>query len=313
MKISIIGKGGAGKSTLTSLISLYLSNKNFKVAVFDADINMHIKDIFGIETVDKLNLSDPKNVLKIREYLSGTNKRVSPTKFVKTTPPGNGSNFFSVDENNYLIKNYGQKIKDNLYLFCVGSYKGELAGLSCYHTNLAIFENILSHSKLSKNQVIVADMVAGIDNIANSLFLQFDIQFFAIEPTFESVSVYKKYIDEIKKTPYKIKIFPILNKVDNVDDINFTRSHIGKNLIILNKNSSINKLSKRIININEILKDKQILKFLNELTHLIKKIEIDPNIKLKELILLHKQYIKLDYVRRAYGDLSYQIDENFKF
>lgn len=313
MKLSIIGKGGAGKSTITALLSLYLSKKHLKVAVFDADINMHIKDIFHLNFDKQQYLSNPNNIKIIRKYLAGNNPKINPEKFVKTTPPGNKSNFFEIKENNFLIKNYSSKINSHLYLFIIGSYEGKLAGLSCYHTNLAIFENILSHAKLSKNDVLITDMVAGIDSIANTLFMQFDLHFFIVEPNFESISVYKNYLKEIKKTSYRINIFPVVNKIENEDDIDFVKSNIKEDFFILKRNLSINKMAKRLLDINETIKDVEIKKFLRNIENFLEKINIDPNKKLKDLISLHKKYINLDYVKRAYGDLSYQVDEKFKF
>ncbi len=312
MKISIIGKGGAGKSTITSLISIYFSLKNFKVCVFDADINVHIKSIFRVNFPENLYLSNLENIKKIRTFLAGNNPRIDPKKYVKTTPPGKGSNFFTLEKENFILNNFSKEIKPKLYLFCVGSYQGETAGLSCYHTNLSIFENILSHSKLKNKELLIADMVAGIDSIANSLFLQFDLHFFIVEPNLESISVYNKYISELKKTDYKIIVKPILNKVINVDDLNFAKNYL-EDFLILEYNSAINKLSKRLIKVEDVLKDKKVINFLEKVKEEIKKIKVDQNEKLKQLITLHKKYIQLDYVKRAFGDLSCQVDEEFKF
>ena len=46
MKIAFVGKGGAGKTTVSSLFCLYYS-KNKSVLAIDADINMHMA--FGIK------------------------------------------------------------------------------------------------------------------------------------------------------------------------------------------------------------------------------------------------------------------------
>ena len=44
MKIAFVGKGGAGKTTVSSLFCLYYS-KNKSVLAIDADINMHMAEL----------------------------------------------------------------------------------------------------------------------------------------------------------------------------------------------------------------------------------------------------------------------------
>lgn len=313
MKIAFIGKGGSGKSTITSIIGYLLSKKN-KVVIFDADLNIHIEKFFNLKIDKEKYISNNQNVIEIKKYLAGNNHKADYRKMVKTTPPGNGSNFFTIDDNNFIIKNYSLKINKNLYLINIGTYEGEKAGLSCYHTNLGVFENILSHNKIKNNDYLLADMVAGIDSLANTLFIQFDVYFFIIEPTIESINVYLNYIEELKKTSYKINIYPIINKVENIDDVNFVKNYLkNNNLIIFEKNNLIKKYSQKLITINDLFSDKKIKKFFDDIKNILKKIKVDPNQKLKDLINLHKSYCQLDYVLRANGDLSNQIDYEFKF
>lgn len=315
MKIAFLGKGGSGKSTITSIFSYLLSKKN-KVVVFDADLNIHIEKKFDT-SIDKTKyISDPKNIEKIKKYLTGNNQKIDYKKMVKTTPPGKGSNFFEIEENNYIIKNFSKKINKNLYLINIGSYEGEKAGLSCYHTNLGVFENILSHSKLKKDEYIISDMVAGIDSLANTLFIQFDIYFFIIEPNFESLDVYKKFIEELNKTPFKDQnIYLIVNKIEDETDKKFIETNLKKHskIIYFYKNPLIKKIAQNIASIKDIEKDNNINQLFLNLLNLIKKVSSDPNKKLKQLIELHKNYAQLDYVKRANGDITNQIDPDFKF
>ena len=47
LKVAFVGKGGAGKTTLSSLFSRYLASKQLPVLAVDADINQHMALTLG--------------------------------------------------------------------------------------------------------------------------------------------------------------------------------------------------------------------------------------------------------------------------
>ncbi len=147
MKIAFVGKGGSGKTTLSALFAEYVKQQNKVVAVFDADLNIHMPELLGFDVIPvSKHLSHPDVVKNIKKQLLG--KRTDIAKlgaFRKTTPPSSKSNLIILKNiENSPIKDYFVK-DNNLYLFAVGTYDEEEIGASCYHNNLAIFENILSH------------------------------------------------------------------------------------------------------------------------------------------------------------------------
>lgn len=56
MRIAFVGKGGSGKTTGAALLSLFLSNNGHSITVADADINMHMSELLGLEKLMKKNL-----------------------------------------------------------------------------------------------------------------------------------------------------------------------------------------------------------------------------------------------------------------
>jgi CO dehydrogenase maturation factor len=88
MKIAFAGKGGSGKTTLSSLFVRYLAAQGLPVVAVDADINQHLAEALGASEPPPMGA----HLTEIKEYLRGTNPRISSAaSMVKTTPPGRGS------------------------------------------------------------------------------------------------------------------------------------------------------------------------------------------------------------------------------
>ncbi len=164
MKVAFVGKGGSGKSTVSAQFITYLIGHRQQMLAIDADINQHLAGMIGAELHPEKALYFGNNPIGIRSILCGTNKRIENAKrFVKTTPPGEGSHLVHLEDADPLLSKFAVKFAGNHYFMHAGTYDKEGIGISCYHSNLAVVENILSHTVLEKNEWLVADMVAGTD------------------------------------------------------------------------------------------------------------------------------------------------------
>lgn len=125
--------------------------------------------------------------------MRGTNERIKELAlFRKITPPSSGSQLIFLHNPKDLILNQFSVGNPDFRLMVVGTYDTDDIGASCYHNNLAILENVISHLVDTRGN-LVTDMVAGIDAFANILHAQFDMLALAVEPTKRGVEAYKQY------------------------------------------------------------------------------------------------------------------------
>jgi CO dehydrogenase maturation factor len=315
MKIAFVGKGGSGKSTTSSLFIQYLIKNKQNVLAIDADINMHVSGLLGIERDSSKALSEHENSHTIKNYLRGSNKRIKHTDHVvKTTPPGIGSNLITLQKDNFVIKNFSQPFAENGFYMHVGTYESDEIGTACYHTNLAIFENILSHLILDKKEWLVADMVAGTDAFSNSLHAQFDAIVLVIEPTPEGVSVYEQYIHLAEEAGVQDNLYVIGNKIEDETDLAYLQSKIGNRLLGgLTLKKEIKKARQQETPLDAAMLQKQEVKLFEKIITFIERKGDDGKKKLKLLHDLHKKYVAQDYIVNAHGDITNQIDVSFQY
>jgi CO dehydrogenase maturation factor len=315
MKIAFVGKGGSGKSTLTSLFVRYLQQQDeATVLAIDADINMNLAGLLGTKVPEKTHLSCPEVADAIRRHLKGTNPRVSEiSKFLPTTPPGRGSNMICAANDPVLLP-YAATVsqKPLINLLTVGTYEPEGIGQSCYHSNLFVAENLLSHTKDDRGFHIVCDMVAGTDAFAYSLHLQFDAIALIAEPTPESIEVCNHYLDLARESGIDSLVNIVGNKVADREDEDFIRRRLGREpLAIVPVMSAL----KRARQHGEPVTAEILTPDLERTMRIIEQRALSPAVEpAQRMTMLHELHRKLNakqWVRLAYGDVAGQIDPQF--
>ena len=219
MKIAFVGKGGSGKTTVSSLLSRYLADAGFPTIAIDADINQHLGTMLGMPPEDVSSMPHMGiEMVKIKEYLRGSNPRITRAEdMIKTTPPGTGSRMLSVQEENEIYT-YFSRVIHGVRLMAVGAFNEDDLGVRCYHSKTGSVELLLNHLIDTEGEYVIVDMTAGADAFASGLFTRFDVTFLVVEPTTKSVSVYEQYKKYARDHDVVIKV--IGNKVeDDSDDL----------------------------------------------------------------------------------------------
>jgi CO dehydrogenase maturation factor len=235
VKIAFVGKGGSGKTTLSSLFVRQLAATGAPVMAIDADINQHLAVALGVpEDAAAAIPALGEHLTKIKEYLRGDNPRISSAEsMVKTTPPGRGSRLLRVGGDDPLqtglAVDVGDAVGPRARLMVTGPFDEEDLGVACYHAKTGAVELYLNHLVDGPGEYVVVDMTAGADTFASGLFTRFDLMFLVVEPTRKGVSVYRQYTDYA--ADYGVAITVVGNKVHDEDDVEFLREHIGTALL----------------------------------------------------------------------------------
>jgi CO dehydrogenase maturation factor len=230
VKVAFVGKGGSGKTTLTSLFAAYLAGSGRPVLAIDADINQHLAVALGAGEDEAAALPTlGEHLPLVKEYLRGTNPLISDADaMIKTTPPGRGSRLVRPFEDNPVLDACFRQI-GGVRLGVTGRFTEDDLGVACYHSKVGAAELLLNHLVDDTGEYVVMDMTAGADAFASGLFTRFDVTFLVCEPTLRSVGVYRQYADYARD--FGVRLAVVGNKVTDEEDVEFLRAQLGADLL----------------------------------------------------------------------------------
>ncbi|WP_303860035.1 AAA family ATPase [Alkalibaculum bacchi] len=193
-KIILSGKGGSGKSTLTSLLSQTLAAEGKRTLVVDTDESNR--------TLDKmLNMSSAE--MGLLDYLGGREE-------FKANMGKDSKNLSS--NNRITLDMLPEKIvswKGNLGLLSVGKIQQVSEGCACPMGATA--RKFLNQLTVTEDEWVIVDTEAGVEHFGRGLLEGADKVVMVIEPSNESVTLAEriKEFAEEKDKPFVV----VLNKI----------------------------------------------------------------------------------------------------
>jgi CO dehydrogenase maturation factor len=167
MKLAITGKGGVGKTTLTSLLAWIYSTEGNKVIAIDANPDANLAAALGISTDEARRITPIAELQELIQERTGA-KAGSFGTFFKLNP--------KVDD----IPERFSIQKDGIKLLVMGTVKK--GGSGCLCPEGALLKSLVSHLILSRSEVVIMDMDAGVENLGRGTAKSVNAFIIVVEP-----------------------------------------------------------------------------------------------------------------------------------
>ncbi len=167
LKVAITGKGGVGKTTLSSLLArLYAAEGNTVLAI-DANPDANLGTALGIP-IEELSRITPIAQMEelIQERTGGK--------------PGTIGGFFKLNPRVDDIPERFSIAKDGVRLLVMGTVKKGGSGCMCPES--ALLRSLLNHLLLRRSEVVILDMDAGVEHLGRGTAESVDAFISVVEP-----------------------------------------------------------------------------------------------------------------------------------
>ena len=209
MKIAVSGKGGVGKTTLSSLLARYWARKGYRVLAVDADPDANLGSALGIDTNGLTPIAKMEDLI----YERTESKKGTVGGFFKMNP--------KVDD---LPEALGRE-KDGVRLLVMGTVKKGGGGCICPES--VLLKALINHLVLYEKDLVIMDMEAGIEHLGRGTAQGVDRLLIVVEPGQRSIETAEKVRQLTQDIGLK-NISAVGSKVRNVDQEKFLKDNLGE-------------------------------------------------------------------------------------
>ena len=208
MKVAITGKGGVGKTTLSSTLARLYADEGRTVLAADVDPDANLGLALGLtqEEVDAIiPISKMRDLAKERTGASDDNRFYKLNPYVADIP-----------------EKYAKTV-NGVKLLVMGTV--DVGGTGCVCPEHVMLKSILSALTYRKNDVVVMDMEAGLEHLGRGTAANMDQFIVVIEPGSRSVQTYRN-VKRLANDLGVKRVRVVANKVRDDRDEAFIRENI---------------------------------------------------------------------------------------
>ena len=203
MKLAITGKGGVGKTTLSSTLARLYADEGRTVLAADVDPDANLGLALGLsqEEVDQIvPISKMRTLVEERTGASAANKFFKLNPYVADIP-----DTFSKDIN-------------GVKLLVMGTV--DVGGSGCVCPEHVMLKSVLSSLTYRKGDVVIMDMEAGLEHLGRGTAMNMDQFIVVIEPGARSVQTYHN-VKRLAKDLGVKRVRVVANKIRDEKDEQF--------------------------------------------------------------------------------------------
>ncbi|GAB4413681.1 MAG: carbon monoxide dehydrogenase accessory protein CooC [Thermodesulfovibrionales bacterium] len=216
MKIAITGKGGVGKTTLSAILSHIYASEGKMVIAVDADPDANLAAALGIPKAAADRIRPIAEMTELIEERTGARPGASGGIF-KLNP--------RVDD---IPDEFGYRF-NNITLLITGRSKEAASG--CYCPENVFLRRLLKHLVVSRDEVVIVDMEAGIEHLTRGTAESVDAFIVVVEPGQRSIQT-ANTVKEMAEDLGVRKVFVVANKVRRQEDLDFIKRQMqGMNML----------------------------------------------------------------------------------
>ena len=215
MKIAITGKGGVGKTTVSSILSRLYADEGYRVLAVDADPDANLALALGFT---KKEIDEIVPISEIKDLIAERTGAQS----------GSIGSFFKMNPKVDDIPERYCRTLNGVSLLTMGTV--DTGGSGCVCPEHVLLKRLTSHLVLQNKDVVIMDMEAGIEHLGRGTASGVDAFIVVIEPGVRSLQTFekvKKLANDIGVSEIKV----VANKIRNKEDEDFIRDNVGDSLL----------------------------------------------------------------------------------
>lgn len=176
-RVVITGKGGVGKTTLTSCLATVLARNGINVLAVDEDPQMNLPNALGI------GYESASRIVPLNRHADYIEEKTG----IRPGRSGWGALFKLNPDVDDVVSRFGLKVADNLNLLVMGTVKQ--AGGGCLCAENVLLDATIRHLALRSNEAILLDTQAGVEHFGRALAKGFSQCLVVADSSFNALSV----------------------------------------------------------------------------------------------------------------------------
>lgn len=172
MKIAVTGKGGVGKTTLTSLLAFAYAERGYQVLAIDADPSPCLGAALGFPEDELAELTPISQMDELIYERTGAQ-------------PGTTGGYFKLNPRVDDLPDRFSLLHENIRMLELGAV--EMGGSGCICPESAMLRSLITHVLLRRDEVVLLDMYAGVEHLGRATADAVDAMLIVVEPTARSL------------------------------------------------------------------------------------------------------------------------------